>query len=132
MSITIQSLTPLIQVFSMRRSLAFYRDLLGFEVVEDSGDGDDSSWAWLRLNGFDLMLNDQYEAGSEPEAPPVERVQWHGDTCLYLGCEDLDAAYQYLVASGVEAEPPKTAPYGMKQLYFSDPDNYSICLQWPV
>lgn len=132
MSITIQSLTPLIQVFSMRRSLAFYRDILGFEVVEDSGEGDDSSWVWIRLNGCDLMLNDQYEPGSEPDPPPSERVEWHGDTCLYMGCQDLDAAYEYLAGKGVDAESPKIAPYGMRQLYLKDPDNYAICLQWPT
>lgn len=132
MSIQIESLTPLIQVFNMRRSLAFYRDVLGFEVVSDSGNCDDSSWVWVRLNGFDLMLNDQYEPGSEPDAPPPERVRWHDDTCLYLGCKDLDAAVEYLRSRGVPVEPPKTAPYGMRQLYLKDPDNYSICLQWPA
>ncbi|HEX6279849.1 MAG TPA: VOC family protein [Pyrinomonadaceae bacterium] len=38
MAIEITYLTPLIQVFNMPRSLAFYRDLLGFEVVSDSGE----------------------------------------------------------------------------------------------
>jgi len=27
---------------------------------------------------------------------------------------------------------PKVAPYGMRQLYFSDPDGYLICFQHPV
>jgi glyoxylase I family protein len=128
----IESLTPLIQVFNIRRSLAFYREVMGFEVVCDSGDGDDSSWVWIRRNGFDLMLNDQYEPGSEPDSPPSERVRWHEDTCLYLGCRELDAAHEHLQSNGVPAEPPITAPYGMRQLYFKDPDNYSICLQWPA
>ena len=48
MAIEIRGMTPLIQVFEMRRSLAFYRDLLGFSVVSDSGGGDGSSWVWLR------------------------------------------------------------------------------------
>ncbi len=68
MSIEIEGMAPLIQVFDMPRALAFYRDILGFEVVSDSGNGDESSWIWLRLNGVDLMLNDQYEPGREPDA----------------------------------------------------------------
>ena len=48
----IRGLTPLLQVFNMHRSLMFYRDTLGFGVVSDSGDGDDSSWVWLRLNDW--------------------------------------------------------------------------------
>ena len=132
MPIEIDGMTPLIQVFDMSTSLGFYRDVLGFDVVQDSGNGDDSSWVWLRLNGTDLMLNDQYEPGSVPAAPPAERTRWHDDTCLYFGCADPDAAYRYLISKGVDCSPPKVAPYGMKQLYVSDPDNYNLCFQCPV
>ena len=125
-------MTPLIQVFSMPRALVFYRDILGFQIVTDSGDGDKSSWVWLRLGGIDLMLNDQYEPGHEPPAPPPERVKWHKDTCLYFDCPDPDAAYEFLKSKAVDLDPPKIAPYGMKQLYFRDPDGYGLCFQCPV
>jgi predicted enzyme related to lactoylglutathione lyase len=54
----------------------------------------------------------------------------HRDTCLYFGCADIDAAYEMLKKSGLTLKPPSVAPYGMKQLYFRDPDGYEICLQW--
>src|SRR6186713_534989 len=107
MSIKIDSLTPLIQVFGMPRSLAFYRDILGFTVVSDSGGGDNASWIWLQLDGCNLMLNDQYDPGSVPPGPPAERTLWHGDTCLYFGCADPDAVYENLRSKGVECEPPR-------------------------
>lgn len=132
MSIQIDHMCPLIQVFSMRRSLAFYRDTLGFSVVRDSGNGDDSSWVWLRLGDCHLMLNDQYEPGHEPPEPPAERTKWHQDTCLYLGSKDPDSVYRELLSKGLDLAPPKVAPYGMKQLTLSDPDNYQICFQCPA
>ena len=132
MALEFEALTPLLQVFNMPRSLAFYRDILGFEVVMNSGDGDDSSWLCLHRNGTYLMLNDQYETGHVPPAPPTERTRWHSDTCLYFGCKDTDAAYEYLRGKGVELDPPKVAPYGMKQLYLKDPDGYDMCFQWPT
>lgn len=124
-------MSPLIEVFNMPRALAFYRDVLGFEVVSDSGNGDDSSWVWLRLQGVDLMLNDQYEPGHVPAAPPDERIKWHHDTSFYFGA-DPDAAYEYLRSKGVELQPPENAPYGMRQLYLKDPDGYNLCFQSPV
>lgn len=130
MGIEVRGLTPLIQVFNMPRALAFYRDILGFEIIADSGDEDDSSWVWLRLGDADLMLNDQYEPGHVPDVPPAERVEWHQDTCLYFGCPDTDAAYEFLRSKGVELDPPRVAPYGMKQLLVRDPDNYQLCFQW--
>lgn len=114
----------------MPRALRFYRDILGFEVVQDSGNGDDSSWVWLRCDGSDLMLNDQYEPGHVPMTCPPERVRWHKDTCLFFGCPDTDAAYEYLRSKGVICDPPKIVPYGMKQLYLKDPDGYGLCFQW--
>ena len=132
MPIEVSSICTLLSVFDMPRSLGFYRDILGFEVVSDSGNGENSSWVWLRLNGADLMLNDQYEPGRVPAAPPPERTKWHHDTCLYFSCPDPDAAYGYLRSKGIDLKPPKVAPYGMKQLYLTDPDNYNLCFQWPA
>jgi len=45
---------PLLQVFDMQTSLAFYRDVLGFEIVQQT---DDDWWAMIRLGSTALMLN---------------------------------------------------------------------------
>ena len=117
----------------MPTSVKFYRDVLGFEVVTTSTPrGEHFDWALLRLNGTELMLNTAYEEDARPTAPDPVRFAAHEDTCLYFGCPDVDAAYAYLRARGVAAKEPKVAPYGMKQLYLSDPDGYSICFQWPA
>ena len=129
--IEVRGICPLISVFNMPRSLAFYRDILGFQIVSDSGNGDGSSWVWIRLDGADLMLNDQYEPGHVPDAAPPERQKWHHDTCLYFGA-DPDAVYEYLNSRGIDLKPPKDAPYGMRQLYLNDPDGYNLCFQSPI
>ena len=130
MSLKVEGMAPLLQVFDMSASLAFYRDVLGFERVEDSGRGDDSDWVWLRLDGVDLMLNTAYEAEHRPPHPDPARAAAHEDTGLFFGCRDVDAAYAYLLSKGLNPEPPKVAPYGMKQLYVTDPDGYALCFQW--
>jgi glyoxylase I family protein len=131
-TIAIRSLCPLLQVFDMPTSLRFYRDILGFAEVAKSGQGDDVDWAWLRHGDADVMLNTAYDSGERPPFPDAARVAAHKDTGLFMGCEDLDAACEYLVAMGVKAKAPKVAPYGMKQLYATDPDGYELCFQWPV
>jgi catechol 2,3-dioxygenase-like lactoylglutathione lyase family enzyme len=131
-AIAIRGLCPLIQVFDMPTSLRFYRDILGFGEVSKSGQGDDVGWAWLRHGDACLMLNTAYDVGERPDVPDLARVTAHGDTILYLGCEDLEGAHAYLKAHGVPADPPKAAPYGMKQVYLADPDGYGVCFQWPT
>lgn len=132
MTIAIRGLVPLLQVFDMPTSLRFYRDVLGFAEVGKSGEGDDVHWAWLRHGEAEVMLNTAYDDGDRPQQPEAARVAAHGDTGLFIGCEDLDEAYRCLRAHGVRVEPPKVAPYGMKQVHATDPDGYALCFQWPV
>ena len=132
MSIEIRGMAPLLSVFDMPTSLKFYRDVLGFEVVQDSGQGDNSGWVMLQLNDATLMLNTAYDDDERPPAPNPTHNAVHRDTCIYLGCPDVEAAYSYLKENGIDLESPTVAPYGMKQLYLSDPDGYNICFQWPV
>jgi glyoxylase I family protein len=132
MALDIQGICPLIQVFDMRTSVAFYCDKLGFEVYAHAPfyAGDEFHWARLkRGDGTELMLNTAYDEGERPAEPDLARVTAHGDTCLYFHCPDPEAAYQELLAKGVSVKPPKVAPYGMKQLYFRDPDGYGLCFQ---
>jgi catechol 2,3-dioxygenase-like lactoylglutathione lyase family enzyme len=78
------------------------------------------------------MLNTAYDEGERPASPALERVASHGDTGLFFGCPDVDAAYEQVKSHGVPCAPPKTAWYGMRQLSFRDPDGYGITLQWRV
>jgi catechol 2,3-dioxygenase-like lactoylglutathione lyase family enzyme len=125
-------MAPLFQVFDMPTSLAFYRDLLGFEVVQDSGQGDNSGWVMLRLNGIYLMLNTQFEDEYRPATADPARTAAHDDTCLYFSSADVNAVYRYLKDLGVEINEPNNAPYGMRQLYLHDPDGFNLCFQQPV
>jgi glyoxylase I family protein len=131
MPIDVRGMAPLLEVFDMAASLAFYRDVLGFEVVSTSGEPDPDHWALLRLNGVELMLDSAYEPGERPAAPDPARVAGHHDAALYFGCPDVDAAYAHLRALGIAAKEPHVASYGMKQLYVTDPDGYVVCFQWP-
>ena len=100
---------------------------MSFLLVNDSlhgGQADSCPFEFL------ADLDDGGIAG--PPAPDLARFATHEDTCLYFRCPDVDAAYAYLRARGVAAKEPHVAPYGMKQLYHSDPDGYSICFQWPA
>ena len=133
MSIVVNGVCALLQVFDMPESVRFYRDIIGFEIVTTSPrEGDQFDWGLLRLNESNLMLNTAYEQDDRPARSEPARVSAHGDTCLYFACPDVDAAYQHLRAHGLDVKEPKVAPYGMKQLYVSDPDGYALCFQWPA
>lgn len=134
MSIEVRGVVALLQVFDMPAAVRFYRDVLGFEIVQTTTprDGDQFDWGLLRLNDTHLMLNTAYEQEFRPPQPDTTRIRAHQDVCLYFSCPDVDGAYRHLLAHGVDVEEPKIAPWGSKQLYLTDPDGYTLCFQWPV
>ena len=135
MALDLNGLCPLLSVFDMPTSLRFYRDLLEFEVASTSpalGPPDDFHWVLLRGHGCELMLNTAYDTGQRPDTPDRARIRAHDDTCLYFGCASADAACAALRQKGLILDDPKTAPYGMRQLYVHDPDGYNLCLQHPA
>jgi uncharacterized glyoxalase superfamily protein PhnB len=130
-------LVPLLQVFDMPAALRFYRDVLGFSVASsspeiDAAEGRYFHWALLRLGGAELMLNTAYDANERPPAREPERWRGHADTGLFIACDDLDSVHTQLAAHGVVVAPPRLAPYGMWQLYVTDPDGYGLCFQRPA
>jgi uncharacterized glyoxalase superfamily protein PhnB len=129
MTIRMTSGVPLLQVYDMPTSLAFYRDLLGFEVILTAPPGPVTHWAMLRNGDMRLMLNSKYEFDYARPLEP-DRTSGRGDFILYVTCEDAEAAYHELQTRGwTDVEEPTTAPYGMREVQIRDPDGFRICLQ---
>jgi uncharacterized glyoxalase superfamily protein PhnB len=128
----IQKVTPLLQVFDMPRSIAFYCDVLGCEIVSTSSPGEDFYWAMLKLGDAVLMLNTAYEDDERPPAPDIVRTAAHGDTILYFACDSVDEVYAHLRAKNWKAAPPVTTHYGMRQIHTRDPDGYGLWFQHPT
>jgi catechol 2,3-dioxygenase-like lactoylglutathione lyase family enzyme len=130
MAITVTSITALLQVYDMHKSVAFYRDILGFEVVGKYEPDGHFYWAMLKHGDATLMLNAKYEDEHRPSKP--ERVAGHNDLTLYLGCPNVDEAYTHLCGKGCEVKEPETTHYRMKQLNVNDPDGFTLCFQQRV
>ena len=123
-------MAPLIQVFDMKASVAFYCDKLGFTLVRRSQEGEDHfDWCMLENGGSHLMLNTRYERHERPSRPDPQRVAHHDDATFNFRCVDVEAAYHALLAKGVAVEPPKKMHYGAKEIWVKDPDGFSINFQ---
>jgi glyoxylase I family protein len=83
MAVNLRGMAPLLTVFDMPASLAFYRVILGFEVVQSSGQGDDAYWVLLRYNTIELILNTAFEKSDRPAAPDGYHL------CLHWPLEDV-------------------------------------------
>jgi uncharacterized glyoxalase superfamily protein PhnB len=121
----VRELWPLLFVREMERSLTFYRDRLGFEVVSEARTDGRIFWCRLRRGGASVML----QQAEEEDGPAEGRGR---GVVFYLVCDDADAMHAELSERGLTLDPPTVAPYGMKQLYVPEPDGYAICFESPV
>jgi len=108
-------------------SLAFYRDVLGFELRQDVGYG---GMRWLTVGpkgqpGTSIVL---YPPGADPgitddEKRTITEMMAKGTYgIILLATADLDGAFDRLQASGADVvQEPTEQPYGVRDCAFRDP-----------
>jgi uncharacterized glyoxalase superfamily protein PhnB len=116
-------------------SLAFYRDLLGFEVRLDVGGG---TMRWITLGPADesatavVLVPPAIDPGITPdERRTIAEMMAKGTyAMLMLATRDLDGAFAKLKAGGAEiVEEPTEQPYGVRDCSVRDPAGNMIKIQ---
>jgi catechol 2,3-dioxygenase-like lactoylglutathione lyase family enzyme len=97
-------------------AIAFFVDVLGFELVEDSpalttGEGRTKRWVVVRPPGQSTgLLLAQADGARQRDAVGN---QFAGRVGLFLRVDDFQAQYERMRAAGVEfLGPPREEPYG--------------------
>jgi catechol 2,3-dioxygenase-like lactoylglutathione lyase family enzyme len=106
------------------RALTFYRDLLGFKVVEDVDYGSRKVYARLRAGRGDgtLALHMIEPGKTMPEGDGIR---------LYFEVKDLEKFCERLQEGGVKfSKMPALMPWGWKHAYLDDPDGHEVSLYW--
>ncbi|MDH6145003.1 MULTISPECIES: VOC family protein [Kitasatospora] len=108
-------------------SLAFYRDMLGFEVRNDVGNG---TMRWITVGpanqpGTSVVLEPPLAGPgyTEEEHRIVAEMMAKGTYArLTLATADLDGVFAKVKANGAEvAQEPTDQPYGVRDCAFRDP-----------
>ncbi|TLQ43095.1 VOC family protein [Streptomyces marianii] len=94
-------------------AIAFYRDALGFALVEDTDRGDGSRWVVVRpggeTGGTDLLL----ARASDDEQSASVGAQTGGRVGFFLHTDDFARDHARMTAAGVRfLEEPRHEPYG--------------------
>jgi catechol 2,3-dioxygenase len=121
-----------LKVTDLERSVAFYRDVLGFELVARMPDA-----AFLGAGGYHhhIGLNTWHSKGTGPA--PVARAGLYHFAILYPSRKELARALKRLLEHGVQLD--GVADHGVSEaLYLHDPDENGIELyrdrdrsEWP-
>lgn len=106
----------LLRPVDLERSLAFYGKTLGLAVYREFGAGEERGVVYF-LGGGLLEVSGRSD---RPAGPNLG---------LWLQVRDLDAAYGELVERGATVvRPPVLEPWGLRELWISDPDGVRIAV----
>lgn len=123
----IRKLVPSLGVSDLQRSVAFYADFFGFEVVDSfENEQGEMIWCWLRAGVGELMLQ-QLDEEQQITLNPAIGQSW----ALYLRPDDLGATHRRLQAAGVEVSGITLTGYGARECFATDPDGYELWLSEP-
>ncbi|MCA3132732.1 MAG: VOC family protein [Betaproteobacteria bacterium] len=123
----LRALVPSLGVSDLHRSIAFYRQFFGFELVDSAEDAEGAPlWAWLRSGKAELMLQ-QLDPEAQITLDPALGHSW----VLYLQPNNLGRTRGLLAAAGVEVSPVAATTYGARECFARDPDGYSLWLSVP-
>jgi len=105
-------------VSDMKRSIAFYRDLLGLPLKFES-----PGWTEFATEGTTLALH----KASAPNADSDAARNPAGRCRLGLHVPSLDALHQKMTAHGVRCvQPPTMQDFGARLSIYADPDGLPI------
>jgi catechol 2,3-dioxygenase-like lactoylglutathione lyase family enzyme len=116
-------------------SLAFYRDVLGFEVRTDVGKG---RMRWITVGPVDqpetsiLLAPPAVDPGiTDDERRTIAEMMAKGTYgWILLATRDLDSTFERLEASGAEiVQEPTQQPYGIRDCAIRDPAGNLIRIQ---
>ena len=113
----------MIYLKDVQRGLEFYRNWLGFKVIEDFRHEGKSVYARLRAPGGDGTI-------ALHQAGPGASVASDG-VRLYFEVPDLDEFCQKLRKRGFYlTQQPQMMPWGWRHAYLNDPEGHEISLYW--
>ncbi len=103
------------------RALAFYRDVLGFRLLDEYPD----AYGRLQSPGGRTTIALHVLEEGQTLNPATQGVR------LYFEVRDLDAFCRELADKGVAFEQmPTDMPWGWRHAYLRDPDGHELSLYW--
>jgi len=101
-------------------AIAFFVDVLAFDLVEDSpsetNDGRPKRWVVVRPAGSVTGILLAHADGDDQQEAVGNQVA--GRVGFFLRVDDFDAAFERLTRAGVEfTSPPRSEPYGMVAVF---------------
>ena len=119
------AIVPVLRVSTVERSIAWYRDNLGF-TPDPCPDSPPYEFCILRRDDTELMLR----RSAEPVTRTGRSYDW--DVYIRLGGEELVVLLDEARKRTPLVRGPELMPYGQVEFELEDPDGYRVCVAEPL
>ena len=114
-----------LKVANLERAIGFYRDVLGFELMQRMGD----QAAFLSAGGYHHHIGLNTWESLDGTAPPFGTTGLYHHAILYPTRAALADALRRVIAAGIPLD--GAADHGVSEaLYLRDPDDNGVELYW--
>src|SRR5437762_5953617 len=120
----LKKLTPNLVVSNVERSIAFYRDVLGFTLTTTVPDASPFVFAILQSGGVEIFLNAPEPAIAE--YPAFAKRPIGGTLTLYIAVHGIKGLFDTLKSRVQIVGPLEKKFYGVTEFVIQDPDGYLI------
>lgn len=126
-TLRLRTVNPALTVNDLDKSVAFYRDVLGFVVHEEITQEGQKFGASMRAGDVDIML------GQDDFAQGRDRVKGVGFRLYCTTAQDVDAlAASIKERGGSLATEPTDQSWGTRDFSVEDPDGYKISISTEI
>ena len=112
------ALLPMLSVSDLKRTMAFYGERLGFEVINRFGEPE-PRWCMMGRDGVKIMFN-------QPPADEMRELPRRAKDfqVYYFYPDDIGALHARWKSDGLPVSEFRVTDYGMKEFELRDPDDY--------
>ena len=122
-TLALSSASPSFTVNDLQKSLAFYRDVLGFAVEQTWDEGGKVMGVSLRAGGVSFMIGqDDWKKGRN-------RSKGEGFRIFCMTDKNVDALAKGIEERGGKLDQgPRDEPWGVRDISLTDPDGFKITI----
>ena len=137
MQVKTNKLTPNLMVQDVKKTVAFYRETLGFELVMavpadkngiETGLQEDKDYIYALVKNQNTEIMFQETNSFKEDIPILDREKPGASASFYFEVEDVEGLAAHLKDRVETVKEIQTAWYGMREWYIKDNSGYILCL----
>ena len=120
----LQSLTPNLMVKDVNKTLDYYTNVLGFELIQTVPEKGIFDWGFVKLGNVKLMI--QKETSIKSEYKELENYKTGGALTLYIQVEELQKWHETIKDKTNVIKPMQKTFYGANEFAIMDINGFIL------